>query len=64
MQHLTVLGDADVKITLEIHAQLPQGAPDDIVRVVTENARMLKFKNYGFEDGVTLRGRVVPANGR
>jgi hypothetical protein len=26
------------------------GYPDDKVRNVTENARMLKFETYGFED--------------
>jgi hypothetical protein len=35
---------------LEIEAQIPQGAPDNVVRTVTENSRTLKFTgNSGFE---------------
>ena len=28
----------------------PVGAPDQVVRTVTENCRTLKFKTYGFEE--------------
>jgi hypothetical protein len=35
--------------TLEIIAQMPDGAPDNIVRVVTENASTLKFTTQSFE---------------
>jgi hypothetical protein len=41
--------DANVKVTLEIEAEIPSGAPDNVVRTVTENSRTLKFKNQGFE---------------
>ncbi len=37
-------------LTLEIEAELPEGAPDNVVRTVTENARTLKFKTHGFEE--------------
>lgn len=30
-------------------ARMSEGAPDDIVRIVTENARTLKFTAQGFE---------------
>lgn len=40
---------ADVTVTLEIQAQVPAGAPDNIVRTVTENCRTLKFSDHGFE---------------
>lgn len=50
IQHLTSLVGADVSVTLEIHAHLPDGAPDHTVRTVTENARTLKFKDFGFEE--------------
>jgi len=50
VQHLTTQKGAAVEITLEIQARLPQGAPDNIVRTVTENARTLKFKTHGFEE--------------
>jgi hypothetical protein len=39
-----------VEITLEIHAELADGASDKLVRDVTENCRTLKFKDYGFEE--------------
>jgi hypothetical protein len=38
-----------VKVTLEIEAEIPSGAPDDVVRTVTENCRTLKFTNQEFE---------------
>jgi hypothetical protein len=48
-QHLSGLLGTRVEITMEIHAELPEGAPEHIVRTVTENCRTLKFTNYGFE---------------
>jgi len=50
VQHLAGLLDAEVKITLEIEAEMPSGAPENIVRTVTENCRTLKFKDHGFEE--------------
>ncbi len=50
VQHLTTQKNATVHLTLEIEADLPEGAPDNIVRIVTENARTLKFKVQGFEE--------------
>jgi hypothetical protein len=38
-----------VRVTLEIEAEIPQGAPDNVVRTVTENSRTLKFTGSGFE---------------
>jgi len=49
IQHLTRLQDANIKITLEIEADLPDGFPDDVVRTVTENCRTLKFNHQSFE---------------
>ena len=40
---------ADVKVTLEIEAELPDGATEQVVRTVTENCRTLKFESQGFE---------------
>jgi hypothetical protein len=37
-------------VTVEIQAELPEGASDEVVRTVTENARTLKFKSYGLEE--------------
>jgi hypothetical protein len=33
----------------EIDAEIPSGAPDQVVRTVTENCRTLKFTSQGFE---------------
>ena len=49
ISHLSGLVGANVKVTLEIEAEIPNGASDNVVRTVTENARTLKFKNQGFE---------------
>ncbi len=47
--HLAGLVGSTVKVTLEIEAEIPTGAPDHVVRTVTENSLTLKFKNQGFE---------------
>lgn len=49
ISHLTGLVGANVKVTLEIDAQMPDGAPEQVVRTVTENGRTLKFTSQGFE---------------
>jgi Protein of unknown function (DUF499) len=50
LQHLAGLPGAKVSVTLEIQAELPDGAPDHVVRTVTENSRTLKFESFGFEE--------------
>ena len=47
--HLAGLIGASVRVTLEIEAYIPEGVPDHVVRIVTENSRTLKFENHGFE---------------
>ena len=47
--HLSGLVGAEVKVTLDVEAEIPSGAPDHVVRTVTENSRTLKFTNHGFE---------------
>jgi len=48
--HLNGLLGAEVRVTLEIHAESPDGAPEDVVRIVTENAMTLRFDTgTGFE---------------
>lgn len=49
ISHLTALVDSEVKVTLEIEAQVPNGVPENTVRTVTENSRTLKFDSHGFE---------------
>jgi hypothetical protein len=48
--HLESLIGAKVKVTMEIEAEIPDGAPDHVVRTVTENSQTLKFTNHGFEN--------------
>jgi hypothetical protein len=48
--HLSALVGSNVKVTLEIEAEVPSGVPDNVVRIVTENGRTLKFTTHGFED--------------
>jgi hypothetical protein len=50
VQHLAGILDAKVKITIEIEADMPSGAPETVVRTVTENCRTLKFDSQGFEE--------------
>jgi len=40
---------AKVTVTLEVEADIPTGAPDHVVRTVTENSRTLKFTSQEFE---------------
>jgi len=47
--HLSGLVGAEVKVTLEIEARIPNGVPENTVRTVTENSRTLKFDGQGFE---------------
>lgn len=50
VQHLTGLVGSRVEITIEIQANLAEGAADKLVRDVTENCRTLKFTDFGFEE--------------
>jgi hypothetical protein len=36
-------------VTLEIEAEIGDGAPENVVRTVTENSHSLKFISAGFE---------------
>jgi hypothetical protein len=47
--HLSGQVGAEVTVTIEIEAKLPNGASDPLVRTVNENSRTLKFDNFGFE---------------
>jgi hypothetical protein len=50
ISHLAALVGSKVKVTLEIEAEIPSGAPENLVRTVTENGRTLKFTSQGFEE--------------
>ena len=47
--HLAGLVGANVTVTLEIEAEIPDGAPEQVVRTVTENSQTLNFTDQGFE---------------
>jgi predicted AAA+ superfamily ATPase len=47
--HLAGLVGSTVKVTLDIDAEIPSGAPDHVVRTVMENSRTLKFTSQEFE---------------
>ena len=48
--HMLALNGAKVRVSLEIAVEFPEGAPEQVVRIVEENSRALKFGQYGFED--------------
>jgi predicted AAA+ superfamily ATPase len=50
ISHLSGLVGSSVKVTLEIEAAIEAGAPENVVRTVTENSRTLKFTTHGFEE--------------
>ena len=51
VSHLAGIVGADVRVTLDIEADIAAGASDEVVRVVTQNSRDLKFEpGSGFED--------------
>jgi len=43
LQHFTQLPGASVKVSLDIEVEVPSGIPDDIVHIVDENRKTLKF---------------------
>ena len=49
ISYLSGLVGACVRVTIEVEADNPDGASDQIVRILTENSRTLKFLDHGFE---------------
>lgn len=50
IQHLEGIPKANVQVSIEIQAEMPDGTPDHVVRTVTENCNTLKFDSFGFEE--------------
>ena len=48
--HLAGLVGAEVTVSLDIAANIPDGAPENVVRTVSENSRTLKFQSHEFEE--------------
>jgi hypothetical protein len=49
LQYLAQLAGSKIKVTMDIDVELPNGASDDIVRIVKENCKTLKFTESNFE---------------
>jgi len=49
ISHISGLIGANVRVVLEVEADIPDGAPENVVRTVTENSRTLRFDSHGFE---------------
>lgn len=49
ISHLSGIVGAKVKVTLEIEVDIADGVNDDVIRIVTQNSRDLKFTSHGFE---------------
>jgi hypothetical protein len=50
VSHLAGLVGSSVHVTVEIQVDVPNGIPENVVRIVTENANTLKLRS-GFEEG-------------
>ena len=50
VQHLQVENGVEVRVTVDIWADFPEGAEERTVRTVSENCRVLRFKDFGFEE--------------
>jgi hypothetical protein len=49
LTHLAALPGSKLRVSVEIEAEMPEGAPEHVQRTVSENARVLKFETQGFE---------------
>ncbi len=49
IQHLASLSSCDVKVSLEITADAPEGIPEKTARIIIENCKTLKFRENAFE---------------
>jgi predicted AAA+ superfamily ATPase len=50
IQHLAALPSSEIKVSLEITANTPDGIPENIVRIILENCKTLKFETNAFEE--------------
>ena len=50
LQHLTILPGAEVEVSVEISAKVPDGVSRTVRRIVEENCRTLRFRAHGFEE--------------
>jgi predicted AAA+ superfamily ATPase len=50
VQRLASITGSNVRVTLEIHADVPGGIPEKVEHDVSENCNTLKFREYGFRE--------------
>ena len=50
ISHLQGQVGANVKVTIEIEADIPDGASETLIRTVTENGNTLRLEEHGFEE--------------
>lgn len=50
IQHLRLEKGAKVTVTMEIEADIPEGAKEKTIQTVNENCRVLKFKSFEFDE--------------
>ena len=50
ISHLSSLSDAKVEIKLDVNVTVPSGMPQSTVRTVSENCKVLKINDFGFEE--------------
>jgi uncharacterized protein len=48
LSHLSALPGTRLTVSMEIGAEMLEGAPEDVQRTVSENSQTLKFDSYGF----------------
>ena len=61
---MRALPSANVRVRLEIDAEMPNGAPDNVMPTVSENCRTLKFISRGLEEEAGHGGRRGQGRGR
>ncbi|HZV26256.1 MAG TPA: hypothetical protein VFG00_08190, partial [Acidothermaceae bacterium] len=49
LQHLAAASGTELEVTIEVSAQSKEGFTPETIRTVTENAKTLKFDQFGFE---------------
>jgi uncharacterized protein len=49
LMHLSTLPRAKLRVTVHIDAEVPEGVPEDVQRIVLENGTALKFDMQSFE---------------
>ena len=50
VQHFTSTIGAEVEVTLDIQAHIPDGASPELVQTITEQCHTLTFTDHGFEE--------------